>query len=75
MLFILKFCKKESLIQLSREPLGQHLGEFQQRMLKLKFDMDSISLLINKILAQFNITLSHLIVLYFWVQGSIIQTT
>ena len=30
-----KLCVKENLIQLSGEPRGQHLGEFQQRMLIL----------------------------------------
>ena len=46
-IFIYKYCKKENLIQPSRKPRGQHLGEFQQRTSKLKFDMDSISLFIT----------------------------
>ena len=37
----LQVFQKENLIQPSGEPRGQHLGEFQQRTSKLKFDMDS----------------------------------
>ena len=42
-IFIYKFCKKANLIQPPGEPREQQLGEFQERTLKLIFDMDSIS--------------------------------
>ena len=54
MVFIYKLCITEIQIQPPGEPWEQHLGEVQQGMSKLKFNMDPISLFINLILRLFN---------------------
>ena len=71
-IFSVKFGRKENLILPSGEPRGQHLGDFFNK--ERNCMIWTLFLCFSTKSTQFNIILSYLIVMYFWVQGSIIQT-